>query len=201
MISSMIDQEESDVHILGVPKPSNLASSIVWEALSSDGFLGWKGGRIRQLLDSAGDQSASLVTFNEFRLNGVPSFFLDMLVSIDLEIPPAEDVVRQLDPHVLSISFDAPAFNIPGKASSEDLAICLVASRIAMECRDRVVSPTDVTPAETVHALQDIGLNALAIGGVGIYPLAKRLVTSPHFWTPETEKETGRDFGGEDDAR
>ena len=201
MISSMIDQVGSDVHILGVPKPSNHASAVVWEALSSDGMVGWHGGKLRVSGGSKPDRSASLAIYNDFRLNGVPSFFLDMLVSIDLEIPPAEDVVRMLDPHVLSISFDSPAFNIPEKAGVEDLAVCLAASRIAMECRELVRSETGVTADETVHSLQDVGLYALAVGGVHVYSVAKRLVRDPDFWAILDSHEGAMDFGSENDDR
>lgn len=201
MISSMIDQRESDVHIPGMPKPGNQASSFFWEALSSDGVLGWRRGEIRVLQGHSPDQSASLANYSEFKTNGVPSFFLDMLVSIDLEIPPAEEVAKMLDPHVFAISYDSPAFNIPSKAAAADLALCLVASRIAMECKARVISPTSVTPAETAHALQEIGLNALAVGGIGIYPLAKKFATSPYLWTQYAKSDTALEFGRDDDDR
>jgi hypothetical protein len=197
MISSMIDQEPGYVHILGVPNPTSMASGFVWEALASDGLIGWHRGTLRYSGDSRPDDSSAVATCAEFAANGVPSFFLDMLVSVDLEIPPAEEVMALVDPHAANISLASAAFHLPSPANIEDLAVCMVASRIAMECREYFRRPSGVTEAEMIHALHDVGLNALAIGGVAVYSAAKRLLAHPYFWKKEPNGERGIDFEGQ----
>jgi hypothetical protein len=130
-----------------------------------------------------------------FEQKGIPSIFFDMLVSMDLEIPPAETVLSCLDPHVASVSFESPAFNLPDNAEIQDLAICLVASRIAWEVRGSLIRPTGVSAEDMENALSRVGLNALAIGGIGVYPYAKAILSDPDLWTKFEEPIAASDFG------
>jgi hypothetical protein len=139
--------------------------------------------------------------YADFEKNGVPAFFLDMLVSIDLEIPPVETVLAALDPIALLVSLDSPAFSIPATARTDELAACLVASRIAMECRNALVPPTGVSRTEVIKALQNVGIATLAIGGIAVYPAAKRLLADPTFWSAEEPSDDGMDFGRHGDDR
>ncbi|MBY3433250.1 hypothetical protein HFN89_03610 [Rhizobium laguerreae] len=173
------------------------ASRAVWMALSSDALLGWYGGGIRYSSDLEEDRSVMLETEAIFEQKGIPSVFFDMLVSMDLEIPPAETVLSALDPHVTSISFASPAFNLPDTADVQDLAICLVASRIAWEVRGSLVRPTGVSAETMENALQRVGLNALAIGGIGVYPYAKAILSDPDLWAKIDLPQEGMDFGSE----
>jgi hypothetical protein len=192
----MIDQEPGHVHILGVPKPTSVASGVIWNALASDGLIGWHGGRLRYSGDSRPDDSAAVVTNADFEKNGVPSLFLDMLVSIDLEIPPAEKVIGILDRHVTNISLNSAAFSIPAKADIADLAACVAASRIATECREHFQRPSGINEETMVHSLHLVGLYALATGGSAVYSEAKLLVNRPDFWTVSPDVDRPSEFGG-----
>lgn len=193
----MIDQVRSDVHIPGAAPLTSEASRAVWMTLSCDALLAWHGGEIRFSSDLEPDRSVTGLTQAIFREKGIPSIFFDMLVSMDLEIPPAATVLSHLDPHVTTISFESPAFNLPETASVQDLAICLVASRIAWEVRDSLIRPTGVTAEEIENELRRVGLNALAIGGIGVYPYAKAIVSDPCLWQKVEAADEGMEFGGE----
>lgn len=198
MISNMIDHDGSDVHIYGIPSMMSGASRAFWNALSSEELLGWYGGKIKFSSNLKPDPSAGLITHAQIKSSGVPSFFLDMLVSMDLEIPPAEIVLSSLDSHVVAISLDSPAFNIPEKAEIKDLALCVAASRIAWEIRGSLIRPTHVSEAEMEHALRDVGINALLIGGVEVYPYAKALLSDPDLWVRSASVDTQAMEFGED---
>lgn len=198
MISTMIDQAASDVHIPGAVPLTSEASRAVWMALSSDALLGWYRGGIRYSSDLDPDRSVMLETQAIFDQKGIPAIFFDMLVSMDLEIPPAETVLSCLDPHVTSISFISPGFNLPDTANVQDLAICLAASRIAWEVKGSLIRPTGISAETMETALQRIGLSALAIGGIGVYPYAKAILSDPELWTKIDLPDEGMDFGSED---
>lgn len=194
----MIDQVLSDVHIPGAVPLTSEASRAVWMALSCDTLLGWYDGGIRYSSDLEPDPSITGLTQAIFTEKGVPSIFLDMLISMDLEIPPAETVLSNLDPHVSAISFESPAFNLPEKADIQDLAICIAASRIAWEIRGSLTRPSGVSAEEMENALRRVGLNALAIGGIGVYPYAKAILADPDLWKKIEVVEAGMDFGSEE---
>ncbi|MDW9478840.1 hypothetical protein GOB57_09100 [Sinorhizobium meliloti] len=168
-------------------------------ALSCDALLGWYGGGIRFSSDLEPDRSVTGLTQAVFNEKGIPSIFLDMLISMDLEIPPAETVLSSLDPHVTSISFESPAFNLPENADVQDLAICLAASRIAWEIRGSLIRPTGVSAGEMESELRRVGLNSLAIGGIGVYPYAKAILSDPDLWRKSALTETGMEFGSEEE--
>lgn len=193
----MIDQVRSDVHIPGAAPLTSEASRAVWMALSCDALLGWYDGGIRYSSDLEPDRSVTGLTQAIFTEKGIPSIFLDMLISMDLEIPPAETVLACLDPHVSTISFESPAFNLPERADIQDLAICIAASRIAWEIRGSLIKPADISLEEMENALRRVGLNALAIGGIGVYPYAKAILADPDLWKKTEVAEAGMEFGGE----
>jgi hypothetical protein len=193
----MIDQVGSDVHIPGAVPLTSEASRAVWMTLSCDALLGWYRGGISFSSDLDPDRSVTVETQAIFEQKGIPSIFFDMLVSMDLEIPPADTVLSCLDPHVTSISFASPAFNLPDTANVRDLAICLVASRIAWEVRGSLIRPTGVSAEDMENALRRVGLNALAIGGIGVYPYAKAILSDPELWTKIEHPQGGMDFGSE----
>ncbi|MCZ7861736.1 hypothetical protein O9X98_10130 [Agrobacterium salinitolerans] len=194
----MIDQVRSDVHIPGAAPLTSEASRAVWMALSCDALLGWYDGGIRYSSDLEPDRSVTGLTQAIFTEKGIPSIFLDMLISMDLEIPPAGTVLANLDPHVSTISFESPAFNLPERADIQDLAICIAASRIAWEIRDSLIRPSDVSTEEMENALRRVGLNALAIGGIGVYPYAKAILADPDLWKKIEVADTGMEFGSEE---
>jgi hypothetical protein len=198
-ISIMIDQVRSDVHIPGAAPLTSEASRAVWMALSCDALLGWYDGGIRYSSDLEPDRSVTGLTQAIFTEKGIPSIFLDMLISMDLEIPPAETVLSLLDPHVATVSFESPAFNLPENAEVQDLAICLAASRIAWEIRGSLIRPTNTSPEEMEIVLRRVGLNALAIGGIGVYPYAKAILADPELWKKTQIAEAGVDFGSDEE--
>jgi hypothetical protein len=195
----MIDQEAGDVYIPSSLEFASDASETVWHAMNSCNLVNWYGGRLGYVRDSKPDSSDAGVLLRTFGDAGPPAFFLDMLVSLDLEVPPADTVLRNLDAAALRQSYDAPAFNMPEGGDVHDIALCLAASRIVFECRDHVIVPTTVDRRDFVRDLAEIGLNALALGGVAVYPIAKAILTAPDFWRGrEASRGDGvKDFGSD----
>jgi hypothetical protein len=193
----MIDQVRSDVHISGAAPLKSEASRAVWMTLSCDALLAWHEGGISFSNDLKPDASVTGVTQEIFAKRGIPSIYFDMLISMDLEIPPAATVLACLDPHVTTISYESPAFNLPDKADVGDLAICLVASRIAWEVRNSLIRPTKVSLKDMETELQRVGLNAIEIGGVGVYSYAKAILSDPELWKTNHLVDEGMEFGSE----
>lgn len=186
----MIDQVRGDVHIPGAVPLTSEASRVVWTALSCDSFLAWHRGAINFSNDLEPDFASTGLMQALFSQHGIPAFHLDVLVSLDLEIPPAEAVLSSMDPHVTTLSFNSPGFNIPEEAQLDGLAVCLAASRIAWEIRTRLIRPTGVKLEDLETKLRGIGLQCLAVGGIAVYPLAKAILADPGLW------ESTEDNGG-----
>ena len=194
MISSMIDQDGGDVHIPLLDGHATDASRIFWTALSSDSLACWSNGLLSVSNGIKPDASATVMTQATATADGLPAVFLDMMVSLDLEVPPPAAVLAALEPHALAVSLDSPAFGLPDPADPSDLALCVAASRIAWEIRDLLVLPAGVDAREMERALHDVGLNALVIGGPAVYSRAKELLSDPDIWMPADDRYTGEEF-------
>lgn len=186
MISDMIDHEEGVVHIQRSPDLTSPASETFWAAMNNDDTIRWHGGALCFSAMIPHDAPSSNAFREQFGSAGVPALFYDMAVSVDLDLPAAAEIVGILDPFLLPMSFDAPAFNMPANALPADIARCFVASRIAWECFDHLVLPTLVPRADFRLSLAAVAWNALAIGGVEVYTIAKSITGHPGFWTRST---------------
>ncbi len=190
-MTSMIDQEFSRVHTLGLKRPKNLASSIFELALDNCGLVDWREGKLSFQSNKQIDNSDSVELQLVIKENGIPSYFLDMLVSIDLDIPPAESVIQSIHPYLFIMSFDAPAFHIPMEAETDYLAVCLVASRIAWECKNSLILPEPSTIEEFDSLLMGVGIHTLTLGGSETYKKAKEFLSVESFWEPYEDPERG----------
>ena len=199
MITSMIDQEFSHVHPIGMKSPKNLASLIFTLALDSTGQIDWYKGKLTSKTGVVADKTDSIALNAVVHKNGIQGYFLDMMVSLDLDVPPAENVIRVIDPNLFVVSFDAPAFHIPMEADIDYLAICFVASRIAWECRSSLVLPVPSENEDLEALLMAVGINALSLGGSEVYKKSKELLGISSFWdVKENDLETCRsDFESE----
>jgi hypothetical protein len=190
----MIDQDFSDVHILGIPKFKTLASELLWACFSSEGMINWQGGRLKVINDEPTDSPGGGEAYLEFSTKGIPSVYLDMLVSIDIGIPPVEDIIDEIDPHSLGLSLESAAFSLSAKANINDLAVCVLASRIAMEVFAFLTLPEGMTSEEAMQAIQTVGLNAFYIGGLEVYTEVQRLIEELELWELRDIEEDYQDF-------
>lgn len=173
----------------------------MWAGLNATGEIAWHKGRLVYVRDLRPDFSAPDPIAALFGGDGFPAFFLDMATAIDLEIPPASEVMKLVEPHQLVQSMDSPALNLPSSPDPDDLAVCLVASRIAWECRDHLVVPAPLSRATFERALARVAMNAFALGGPEkMYTLAKAITARPDLWTKRPDLDDGAtDFDGDYD--
>ena len=183
MITSMIDQEFTRVHKLGMKNPKSLASSIVALALDGTGQINWHNGKLIGFIDEDDADISDSIQLEQLTNNQeVPSYFLDMMVSLDLRIPPAEVILKSIDPNFLIMSYDAPAFHIPMGADIDYLAICVVATRIAWECKSSLILPEPSHIKDFEHLFLKVGINSLLLGSHTVYKKAKDLLDAPSLW-------------------
>lgn len=187
MTSSIIARDFPRVHTRGFSDSLPSAVNVFATALDASGAVVWDGENLS--LSPAKTKSFYSFPNAEAAISdcGNPSLFYDLIISLDLEIPPAHSIIDVFPRHILAMSFDAPAFVIPDSARKEDLAVCLAACRIAWEIRGLLIAPDPSARGELESRLHFSSVHALALGGTDVYMDAKSFLSNPGIWQPSED--------------
>lgn len=165
MIEKIIIQDSSEVHSIWIPERRSLASFIIWKAFGLGSGGQWAEGQI-----SLGTRSswADWPAFPEFPgyfdVESFPGWVEDHLALIDASLPPAGRILASLDPDSLTVTLDPPAFRIPLSPVPDNLAACVLASRMMLAVSDRLIAPTEVAAEQVVSELDYASKIAVLVG-------------------------------------
>ncbi|NTF17478.1 hypothetical protein G6L37_03525 [Agrobacterium rubi] len=180
MIEKIINQDSNEVHSIWIPERRSLASFIVWKAYGLGSAAGWSQGQI-----SVGSTTdwADWPSFPEFPgymdLESIPDWVDDYLAAVDALLPPAWDIVAAMDPDSLTVMLDPPAYRVPQSPADQDMAICLLASRILLAVRNCLILPTDRSLEDQCQQLSFASKIAVLSGSEAAMRLAMDAARSP----------------------
>lgn len=200
MIEKMIIQDSSEVHSIWIPERRSLASFIIWKVFGLGSGGQWVEGQI-----SLGTRSdwADWPAFPEFPgyldIEFFPSWVEDHLAALDAAMPPASRILASLDPDSLTVPLDPPAFRVPLSPVADNLAACVLASRMMLAVADRLIAPTETSADQVASELNYASKVAVLIGGDDSRLISLETARAPElcFIIPEDE---GNDVIVEDRA-
>lgn len=164
MIEKIIIQQAGDVHSIWIPERRSMASFLVWKAYGLGRDAHWRDGRI-----TLGCDAGEARYFQEFPVymdeGTIPEWADRMVRRIDSALPDPADVLLSLDPDSTSIPSDAPAYRIPPNPNPQDVATCLLASRLLLRVQEELLLPAHQEDRRTLAQIDFASKIAILIGG------------------------------------
>jgi hypothetical protein len=178
MIEKIIIQEAGDVHSIWVPERRSMASFLLWKAYGLGRDAHWLHGRI-----TLGAAPGELRYFQEFPFHMedgiIPKWADRMVERIDVALPSAAEILLSLDPDSTSVLSDPPAFRIPASPNPQDVAACLLASRLLLKISDELLLPAYQEEELSLVQIDFASKIAIMIGGEASALLALAEARSP----------------------
>jgi hypothetical protein len=91
----------------------------------------------------------------------------------------AAEILASLDPDSTSVLSDAPAYRIPSSPNPQDVAACLLASRLLLKISDELLLPAHQEEERTLAQIDFASKIAIMIGGEASALLALAEARSP----------------------
>lgn len=143
MIEKIILQDSSEVHSVWIPGRRSMASFAIWKAYGLADHAQWREGQIT-LGSSDAEDSPALPEFPGYMGDDMfPDWVEGELALIDASLPRFESIVKSLDEDTLAMKLLGPAYRIPENPSPNDAATCLIASRLLLAVKSRLIPPTE----------------------------------------------------------
>jgi hypothetical protein len=109
----------------------------------------------------------------------IPEWADRMVKRIDSALPSSGEILASLDPDSTSVLSDAPAYRIPSSPNPQDVAACLLASRLLLKISDELLLPAHQEEERTLAQIDFASKIAIMIGGEASALLALAEARSP----------------------
>jgi hypothetical protein len=167
VIEKIIIQDSNEVHSVWIPDRRSMASFAVWKAFGLGHHAHWRDGQIMLGIASGGlaDHPAFLEFPGYMDKDSIPTWVDAVVARIDASLPAPSAIIDALDDDSATMMLDPPTYRIPHAPAANDIATCIVASRLLLAIPQRLVLPVLQTDEEAIAELDFASRIAILLGG------------------------------------
>jgi hypothetical protein len=162
----MIDQISLDDNTLWHPNYTSLLSEGAFLGFSSGDSTKWSGGRL--IFNHPGiveDAPFFKGISNCYDDSDQLAWVKKIIEIVDTLLPPKDRLIGAFDDFSLNVSAEPAVFRIPQIPSSDDIALCLAASRCLFSLHEEVVFPVSLSVEDALADLRYASELCVMIGG------------------------------------
>lgn len=165
MIEKIIIQDSKDVQSVWIPDRRSMASFAIWKTYGLGHHAHWQNGRITLGVNADAEMSFFYEFPGYMDKQVFPSWIDSVLHRIDEALPSTDMILNALDADTITMPIDPPAYRIPHAPCAQDIATCLLASRLLLAVRAELLPPMHLSDQEMAEELHFASKIAVLLGG------------------------------------